>query len=76
MIDNQELDQKIDIPTDFLRIHSRTFSKVRRNPFEHPFSLKINVPFLITQYDGSGAYGGSFSVIPPFPPPINFLTKA
>ena len=36
-------------PTDFLRTHSQTFSKVRRNPFLRVFSLKINVPFLITQ---------------------------
>ena len=38
-------------PTDFLRTHSLTFSKVRRNPFQNPFSLKINAPLLITQYD-------------------------
>ena len=42
MIDNQTLDQKIDIPTDFLRIHSRTFSKVRRNSFLRVFSMKTS----------------------------------
>ena len=38
-------------PTDFLRTISQTFSNVRRNPFQNPFSLKINTPLLITQYD-------------------------
>ena len=50
MIDNQTLDQKIDIPTDFLRIHSRTFSKVRRNSFLRVFSMKTNTPFVIMQH--------------------------
>ena len=52
MIDNQTLDQKIYIPTDFLRIHSRTFSKVRRNSFLRVFSMKTNTPFLIMQHGG------------------------
>ena len=38
-------------PTDFLRTISQTFSNVRRNPFQNPFSLKINTLLLITQYD-------------------------
>ena len=62
MIDNQTLDQKIDIPTDFLRIHSRTFSKVRRNSFLRVFSMKTNTPFLITQH------GGMAEKFPPLPP--------
>jgi hypothetical protein len=37
-------------PADFLRIHYRIFSNVRRNLCEHPFSLKINAAYLITQY--------------------------
>ena len=36
-------------PTDFLRTLSHPSSKVRRNPFQHPFSLKIKAPVLITQ---------------------------
>ena len=50
MIDNQTLDQKIDIPTDFLRIHSRTFSKVRRNSFLRVFSMKTNTLWQILQF--------------------------
>ena len=42
----------------FPRTHFFTLSKVRRNPFQHPFSLKINASFLITQHGGSGACGG------------------
>jgi len=55
--------------TDFLRTFSHTFSKVRRNPFSAPFSLKINAAFLITQHGGSGACGGmaeTFPLLPPF----------
>ena len=68
MIDNQTLDQKIDIPTDFLRIHSRTFSKVRRNSFLRVFSMKTNTPFLIMQHGGSGGSGGMAEKFPPLPP--------
>ena len=38
-------------PTDFLQTHSQSPQNVRRNPFQNPFSLKINTPLLITQYD-------------------------
>ena len=62
MIDNQTLDQKIDIPTDFLRTHSRTFSKVRRNSFLRVFSMKTNTPFLIMQH------GGMAEKFPPLSP--------
>ena len=75
MIDNQELDQNIDIPTDFLRIHSRTFSKVRRNPLQDHFYLRINTPFLITQHGGSGACGGMAEKFPPFPPHVVFIFR-
>ena len=70
MIDNQTLDQKIDIPTDFLRIHSRTFSKVRRNSFLRVFSMKTNTPFLIMQHSGSGGMAENF---PPLPPHVVFI---
>ena len=70
MIDNQTLDQKIDIPTDFLRIHSRTFSKVRRNSFLRVFSMKTNTPFLIMQHGGSGEMAEKF---PPLPPHVVFI---
>ena len=70
MIDNQTLDQKIDIPTDFLRIHSRTFSKVRRNSFLRVFSMKTNTPFLIMQHGGSG---GNFSATSAIPPHVVFI---
>ena len=73
MSDNQALDQNIDIPTDFLRIYSRTFLKVRRNPLQDHFSLKINDPFLITQHGGSGACGGN---IPPHARFTNFHTAS
>ena len=46
-----DLKNKAPHPTDFLRTDSQKVSNVRRNPFQHPFSLKINTPFLITQYD-------------------------
>ena len=58
--------------TDFLRTHVRPSKKVRRNSFQHPFSLKIKAPILITLHDGSGACGGSggevsaTSAIPPY----------
>ena len=67
MIDNQILDQKIDISTDFLRIHSRTFSKVRRNSFLRVFSMKTNTPFLIMQHGGSGGMAEKF------PPHVVFI---
>ena len=69
MIDNQTLDQKIDIPTDFLRIHSRTFSKVRRNSFLRVFSMKTNTPFLIMQHGGSGGMAENF------PPHVIFIFR-
>ena len=47
-------------------------SKVRRNSFQNPISLKISTRFLFTQHGGSGACGGSFSVIPP---PVHFLPR-
>ena len=50
-------------------------SKVRRNSFQNPISLKISTRFLITQHGGSGACDGNFSVIPPFPPPVHFLLR-
>ena len=40
MIDNQALDQNIDIPTDFLRIHSRTFSKSPQKLIPRSFLLE------------------------------------
>ena len=53
---------------DFLQTHFRLPQKVRRNSFPAPYSLKINVPFLITQYGGSGASGGQAEKFPPLPP--------
>ena len=53
-------------------------SKVRRNSLQNPISLKISTRFLFTQHGGSGACGGSFSVIPPLPPfpsPVHFFPE-
>jgi hypothetical protein len=40
--------------------------KVRRNPFQDAFSLKINTPFLITQHGRSDACGGMAEKFSPF----------
>ena len=45
----QRLKENAPHPTDFLRTLSQPSSKVRRNPFQHPLSLKIKAPVLITQ---------------------------
>ena len=63
-------------PTDFLRTHSYTLSKVRRNSPQDYFSLKINTPFLIIQHGGIDACGGmaeKFPPLPPFPPHVVFI---
>ena len=39
------LKNKKPYPTDFPRTHSRTFSKVRRNPFLVPFSRRDNCSY-------------------------------
>ena len=49
MIDNQELDQNIDIPADTFSAIFKHSQKVRRNPLQDHFSLKINTAFLIAQ---------------------------
>jgi hypothetical protein len=67
MIDNQALAQKIHFPTDTSSAIFKHPQKVRRDPFPTPFSLKINVPFLITQNGESDACRG-ISAISPLPP--------
>lgn len=42
MIDNQALDKKIDIPADTFSAIFKHPQKVRRNPLQDHFSLKIN----------------------------------
>jgi hypothetical protein len=42
MIDNQVLGQNIDIPTDTSSAIFKHPQKVRRNPLQDYFSLKIN----------------------------------
>ena len=59
MSDNQALDQKIDIPADTFSAIFKHSQKVRRNPLQDHFYLKINAAFLITQYGGSDACGGN-----------------
>ena len=44
--------------------------KVRRNSFEHPFSLKINAPFLITQGDIIDTFGTFINVKMPIMPKV------
>ena len=44
-------------PADFLRTHFQTSSKFRRNPMQDHFFLKINAPFLITQYGSTSTFG-------------------
>ena len=48
-IDNKQLTILLLFSTDFLRTNLRVGEKVRRNPLQKSFSLKINTPFLITQ---------------------------
>ena len=46
----------------------QTFSNVRRNPLQDHFSLKINVPFLITQHGGSDGEASAISATCTFLP--------
>ena len=64
--------------TDFPRTHLRTFKKVRENPFQNFFSLKISTSFFVTQYVSIVVSVGLKPSIPTkttFPPHVGLLTK-
>mgnify|MGYP003467043515 CR=1 FL=1 len=72
----QRLKEQCPHPTDFLRTLSQPSSKVRRNPFQHPFSLKINAAFLIAQsgiIDIFGTFNNVKMPKMPLPPHVVFI---